>query len=96
MKEAINEAGKKVQVSENTPVKTIDGINYILTKADQDEMKAREDQWATKQQERQRSAVISARRKEYGSAESQLEEIAANGLNAWIDRINEVNRRNPL
>lgn len=40
-KKAINEQGQLVDVPDNTPVKTIDGVHHLLTQVDLDEIAAR-------------------------------------------------------
>ena len=45
---AINEQGDEVEVSDSTPVKTVDGVHYLLTESDQDEISQKENEYTQK------------------------------------------------
>lgn len=95
MKEVIDTQGKKVEVPKNSPIKTINGVHYLLTPKDVQEIEAKEQAWRENAIKRETAAVIFARKKLYGTAEEQLEYIAENGLEAWRQRIQDIKLANP-
>ena len=58
MKEVINLQGEKVQVPVDTPVKTVNGVHYLLSQAEQDEIAAREAVWQAESVKRNALAKI--------------------------------------
>lgn len=95
MKEVIDFEGKKISVSLDTPVKTINGVHYLLTPEDEAEIDARTTAWEDKAAERAKAAVIAARKRAYGPIEKQIEYITENGLEAWQAKVAQIKLDNP-
>lgn len=95
MKKAIDNNGLEVEVPLDTPVKTIDGVHYLLTDADAAEIAASEAQWQSQAAARNLNAVLAKRSQEYGAIGEQLDMIYHDGLDAWKDHIAAVKLNNP-
>lgn len=65
MKKVIDLNGNEIEVSIDTPVKTKNGVHYLLTQADQEEVAAREAEWNAGAEERRIQAVLDKRACEY-------------------------------
>jgi hypothetical protein len=90
--------GNEKAVPEDTPVRVRNGVNYLLTAAEQKEFDDRQAQWAAKANERALEKVLQLRRKDYGSIETQLDMQywdAVNGTTTWKDHISQVKNNHP-
>ena len=98
MKEVTNLQGEKEQVTINTPVKTVNGIHYLLTAEDEAELRAKQIAWAADSKKRkvaQRKANIqSAMRAE---ADDLAFEVLAGEIDkqVWLDKRAEIKQRFP-
>lgn len=88
MKEAINNNGELVQVSVDTPVKTKDGIHYLLTPADEAEIAEREA--AGSAGAAARSALDKINKAEAQITVRRLREAILGKDNGWLVRQNEL------
>lgn len=100
MKEAIDFNGLKVEVSLDTPVKTIDGVHYLLNDDDMNELEEREIAWEAAAPIRALEAVYQERQKEYGTWQQQLDimyhSLKDNGdLSAWVKYVEDIKLTNP-
>lgn len=95
MKTAIDNNGAKVLVPLDTPVKTVDGVHYLLNAADSAEIKAKEDKWAAGSAKRAEAKVIAARLAEYGTAEAQIEYAVEHGWDALVARNKAIKEKHP-
>ncbi len=96
MKIAVDIKGAVTEVPENMPVKTIDGVHYLLTPEDEAEIANKEALYAAKASERTREEVFNKRRQQYGSAEEQLEYAVENSWDALVARNKKINQNNPF
>lgn len=83
------------EVSEDTPVTTINGVHYILSDSEQAELIAKETAWLAEQVVRQLDKVYDKRIKEYGTYGEQLDLMYHEGFQAWTDHIAAVKLANP-
>lgn len=95
MKTAIDNNGFEIEVTLDTPVKTIDGVHYLLSEIDLAEISDKEVKWQLKEPERITQSIINKRQKEYGTAESQLEYAVENGWDALVQRNYAIKLLNP-
>lgn len=99
MKEVINLIGEKELVSESTPVKTTNGVHYLLTSEDDIEIAAKEAAHAAEQADYiANHKYKDDRKKAYGSVEDQLDMIywdQANGTTTFKDHVGAVKLANP-
>lgn len=95
MKVATDNNGNVSEVSDDTPVKTIDGVHYLLTTADIEEVNRRQVEWLSGANGRALQQMINNRKKEYGSIENQIEFITENGLAAWQAKVAQIKLNNP-
>ncbi len=96
MKQAIDNNGNLVEVSDNTIVSTTNGTHYLLTPQEQAEYNAREALEASKESLYETEKVYAKRVKEYGTMGYQLDLMYHEGFQAWVDHIAEVKIANPL
>lgn len=100
MKIAIDNNGIETEVSDDTEVKSIDGIYYLLTDVDRTEIAAREAQYIAQTSARSLAACYAKRLEAYGTIGSQLDMIyhsieSAGNLNEWLAHITAVKENNP-
>ena len=95
MKKAIDNNGLEVEVPLDTPVKTIDGVHYLLHDADHVEIAAREAEWQSQAQERAlqecyRKRTASLAEGGYGTDGEQKDLMFHEGFDAWRTHIAAV------
>ncbi len=96
MKDVIDLKGKVKSVAAETPTNVVDGKHYLLSPADKDEIARKETAFIAAAPERRTGRINAARRLAYGTAEEQLDFIAANGLDAWLAKRAAIDKANPL
>lgn len=82
MKEVINLQGAKVQVAVDTPVKTVNGVHYLLNQAEQDEIAAREAAWQAGAIKR--NALVEISRLEAQITSRRMREAVLGTDNGWL------------
>lgn len=95
MKEVINLQGEKEQVSINTTVKTINGVHYLLTKKDLEEIDTKEQLYQAdinKRRKAERKALVKAAMAE---ADEMIPEVLAGEIDAqvWLNKRNEIKQK---
>lgn len=98
MKKAINAEGVEVQVSNETTVKTIDGIHYLLTAEDQVVIQAEEYFWQEEAIQRLNEISISNRKSAYVEESDPVFFKYQRGESTrqeWLDKIIEIKTRYP-
>lgn len=86
MKIALDYNEKEVEVSDDTPVDTINGIHYLLTPLRQKEELEKKEAWEAAEPQRLVEVAINNRKIEYGTAEEQIEYAVENGWDALVKR----------
>ena len=95
MKKAIDNNGFEVEVSDDTVVKTIDGVNYLLNDNDLVEIAVRDAEYIAQAPARALKVVLEKRIKEYGTIGDQLDMIYHDGIDTWKAHILTVKQNNP-
>lgn len=98
MKEVINLQSEKEQVAIDTPVKTINGVHYILSDAEKAEIAARESQWQVGATARAETQAAQSRRAAYEKESDPLFFLYQRGeatQQQWLDKIAEIKQRYP-
>jgi hypothetical protein len=96
MKQAVDLNGIEISVEDSTPVKTVNGVHYLLTEQDNEEVAAREAEYIAKASERQIAKIHEQRIKEYGTMGEQFDLMYHEGFEAWENHITQVKINNPL
>jgi hypothetical protein len=95
MKKAIDLNGNEVEVSIDTPVKTKNGVHYLLSDADNLELEERETAYTKALAERKANEYKAKRQAEYGTMAEQMEYLVENGYDAWKARVEEIKLKYP-
>ena len=100
MKKVIDNNGVEIEVSLDTPVKTIDGMHYLLSDADHAEIAANETEWQSKAPERAlqdcyRKRTASLAEGGYGTSGEQFDMIHHDGIDVWNTHIAIVKQNIP-
>lgn len=100
MKIAINNQGIEVEVPNNTAVKTINGINYLLNLEDKAQLISKEIEWEAGSSLRKLEACYRSRTANlanggYGTYGEQFDIIFHDGIVAWESHIQNVKNNNP-
>lgn len=95
MKTAINNDGIEVQVSDDTPVNTTNGIHYLLTPVEEIEISIKEQEWASKEPERVLADIYTKRIQEYGTPGEQFDIMYHEGFEGWKTHITQIKLANP-
>ena len=95
MKTVIDLQGNEIEVSEDTPVRTKNGVHYLLNDADKAEIAQRESAYQAVLAERKANEYIEKRIAEYGTMAEQMEYIVENGYDAWKARVEEIKAKYP-
>lgn len=99
MKNAINNNGIEVQVSNDTVVNLVNGINYLLTPEEQQDYNARVASFNSKSAERELNKIYELRRIAYGDYTIQLDmqyhDLISN-TTTWKDHVAAVKLQYPL
>ena len=95
MKQAYSLDGKLQAVPASTPTRNRGGVRYLLTDEDKAKEAAKEAKYLSEAPQRALAAVIEARKKEYGTAEQQIEYITEYGLAAWQGKVAAIKAANP-
>lgn len=82
MKEVINAQGEKEQVDINTPVKTIDGVHYLLKGSEVAELTAKTAEWQAGSTKR--DATMNILRLEAQTTNRRLREAILGTDNGWL------------
>jgi len=98
MKEVINLQGKKEQVAIDTPVKTVNGVHYLLNGSEVTELNATAIKWqidSITSKKAQRKANIQAAMR--ADADDLFFEVAAGEIDkqVWLDKRAEIKQRFP-
>jgi hypothetical protein len=95
MKKAIDLNGSEVEVSIDTPVRTKNGVHYLLSINDEKEVKARDDAFTIAVKERKANEYKEKRQAEYGTPAEQIEFITEFGLEAWQAKVATIKATYP-
>lgn len=95
MKKVIDLSGNEVEVSVDTPVKTKNGVHYLLNADDEKELKDREARFAKTLAERKANEYKEKRAAEYGTLVEQIEFLTEFGLEAWQKKVNDIKLKYP-
>ena len=95
MKKAIDLNGNEIEVSIDTPVKTVNGVHKLHTPDDETEMQARESEVQKAIKERKANENKEKRLAEYGTMAEQMEFIVEHGFDAWKARVEEIKLKYP-
>lgn len=81
-KVAIDLNGNEVEVSEDTPVKTVDGVNYLHNQEDTKRLDEKETEWLAKKDERQKKTLRQEREPLLKEADIQIFKHEDKGVDA--------------
>ena len=95
MKKAIDLNGNEVEVSIDTPVKTKNGVHYLLNDDDKTEIEARKSAYEQALLDKQTNAYKEKRIAEYGTPTEQIEFITEFGLDAWQAKVATIKATYP-
>lgn len=98
MKIAIDNTGLEVEVSDDTAVKTVNGVHYLLTPEDEAEIAARESAWAGGANARQNEEATRSRKAAYTDESDPIFFKYQRGEateQEWLDKITEIRARFP-
>ncbi len=86
MKEVINLEESLIEVIDATPIKTIDGQDYVLSIEEKSIVSKYEKAWREGRGKRIAAIIEKASKPDYGTAEEQLEYLCESGLTALVVR----------
>lgn len=98
MKTAIDNNGIETEVSNDTAVKTIDGVHYLLTPEDKAEIATKEVEWKAGETQRINDVAIANRKAAYKSESDSLFFKVQRGeilKDEWFNKIEEIKNRFP-
>lgn len=81
MKQVIDLNGNTIEVADNTPVKTVNGVHYLLTPEDEAEIAAREAVWEAASNDRQLGNIRAKRKPMLEEADILINIAVDNGQN---------------
>jgi len=82
MKTAINTDGYEVEVEDNTTVKTVDGVHYLLTPEQQERVRIKNQKWESGKVKR--NARVEIVRLEAEVSQRRLREAALGSDGGWL------------